>query len=92
MGVASQNSTLPSAITSFPVSLLLSSPGDVLSSELVERKHENTNNDQQKTRLEASKPSTYYLRSRFIIKICSSPSPNEALRCGALQKFCMICV
>ena len=29
MGVASQNSTLPSAITSFPVSLLLSSPGDV---------------------------------------------------------------
>ena len=29
MGVASQNSTLPSAIASFPVSLLLSSPGDV---------------------------------------------------------------
>ena len=29
MGVASQNSTLPSAIISFPVSLLLSSPGDV---------------------------------------------------------------
>ena len=29
MGVASQNSTLPSAITNFPVSLLLSSPGDV---------------------------------------------------------------
>ena len=29
MGVASQNSTLPSAITSFPVSLLFSSPGDV---------------------------------------------------------------
>ena len=29
MGVASQNSSLPSAITSFPVSLLLSSPGDV---------------------------------------------------------------
>ena len=29
MGVASQNSTLPSAIIRFPVSLLLSSPGDV---------------------------------------------------------------
>ena len=29
MGVASQNSTLPFAITGFPVSLLLSSPGDV---------------------------------------------------------------
>ena len=29
MGVVSQNSTLPSAITSFPVSLLLSSTGDV---------------------------------------------------------------
>ena len=29
MGVVSQNSTLPSAITSFPVSLLLSCPGDV---------------------------------------------------------------
>ena len=29
MGVAAQNSTLPSAIISFPVSLLLSSPGDV---------------------------------------------------------------
>ena len=29
MGVASQNSTLPSAIISFPVSFLLSSPGDV---------------------------------------------------------------
>ena len=29
MGVASQNSTLPSTITSSPVSLLLSSPGDV---------------------------------------------------------------
>ena len=29
MGVASQNSILPSAITSFPVSLLLSSPGHV---------------------------------------------------------------
>ena len=29
MGVASQNSTLPSAIISFPVSLLLSSPGDI---------------------------------------------------------------
>ena len=29
MGVASQKSTLPSAITSFPVSLPLSSPGDV---------------------------------------------------------------
>ena len=32
----------------------------VLSSELVERKQNNTNNNQQKTRLEASKPSTYY--------------------------------
>ena len=30
MGVASQNSTLPFATTGFPVSLLLSSPGDVL--------------------------------------------------------------
>ena len=29
MAVASQNSTLPSAIIRFPVSLLLSSPGDV---------------------------------------------------------------
>ena len=29
MGVASQNSTLPCAIETFPVSLLLSSPGDV---------------------------------------------------------------
>ena len=29
MGVTSQNSTLPCAITSFPVSLPLSSPGDV---------------------------------------------------------------
>ena len=29
MGVASQNSTLPFAITGFPVSLLFSSPGDV---------------------------------------------------------------
>ena len=29
MGVASQNSTLPSAIIRFPVSLILSSPGDV---------------------------------------------------------------
>ena len=29
MGVASQNSTLPSAVPSFPVSLLLSFPGDV---------------------------------------------------------------
>ena len=29
MGVASENSTLPSAVTSFPVSLLFSSPGDV---------------------------------------------------------------
>ena len=29
MGVASQNSTLPCAITTFPVSLPLSSPGDV---------------------------------------------------------------
>ena len=29
LGVASQNSTLPSAIIRFPVSLLLSSPGDV---------------------------------------------------------------
>ena len=29
MGVASLNSTLPFAITGFPVSLLLSSPGDV---------------------------------------------------------------
>ena len=28
-GVASQNSTLPSAIIRFPISLLLSSPGDV---------------------------------------------------------------
>ena len=33
MGVASQNSTLLCSITSFPVSLLLSSPGDVKLSE-----------------------------------------------------------
>ena len=39
MGVASQNSTLPCAIATFPVSLPLSSPGDVMTKVQLITKH-----------------------------------------------------